>query len=276
LCAGCTAAKAEPESRSPTRCRSAPGSHILAHMRLWLLAVTTIVLAGCASSPHPETPNVRIAIGGRAALDFIPVYLAASLGFFREEGLDVTFQDLAGSAKAIQSLLGGSSDVVAGGYDAAVEMTIKGQPIQAIATLERWPPLVVVATRRSGRDLRTLRDLKGTLVGVSSPGSSTHRFINYVLRKNGMSLSDISASRCCCGGSARNGTAGQKSESDDAGGLPDSGGRTADTWNCQSSVYSAHDSDTMDTRQSGNDRQARTSYAPSASLDPHAFSRGRM
>src|SRR4051794_13232387 len=105
-------------------------------MRLWLLAVTTTVLAGCGSSPHPQTANVRIATGGRAALDYIPVYLASSLGFFREEGLDVTLQDLTGGAKAIQSLLGGSSDVVAAGYDQAVEMTIKGQPIHAIATLE--------------------------------------------------------------------------------------------------------------------------------------------
>jgi NitT/TauT family transport system substrate-binding protein len=161
-------------------------------MRLWLLAATTMVLTGCGSSPHPQTANVRIAVGGRAALDYIPVYLASSLGFFREEGLDVTLQDLAGGAKAMQSLLGGSSDVVAGAYDAAVGMTIKGQPIQAIAILERWPPMVVVATRRSGRELRTLRDLKGASVGVSSPGSSTHRLINYLLRKNGMSLSDIS------------------------------------------------------------------------------------
>ena len=161
-------------------------------MRLLLVAVTTIILTGCGSAPRRRTADVRIAIGGRAALDFIPVYLASSLGIFREEGLEVTLQDLASTAKATQALLGGSTDVVAGGYDAAVQLTIKGQPMQAIATLERWPPLVVVAAPRSARQLRTIRDLKGTVVGVSSPGSSTHRFINYLLVKNGMALSDIS------------------------------------------------------------------------------------
>lgn len=167
--------------------------YILAHMRLRLVTVAAIILVSCRSAPHPRTAEVRIAVGGRAALDFIPVYLASSLGFFREEGLEVTLQDFAGTAKAIQSLLGGSSDVVAGGYDAAVQMSVEGQPIQAIATLERWPPLAVVATRRSARQLRTIRDLKGTVVGVSSPGSSNHHFINYLLVKNGLSLSDISA-----------------------------------------------------------------------------------
>src|SRR4051812_27753662 len=114
-------------------------------MRSPLLAVTTIFVASCGSAPHHRPAEVRIAVGGRAALDFIPIYLASSLGFFRQEGLVVTLQDLPGTAKAIQSLLGGSSDVVAGGYDAAIQMTIDGQPMQAIATLERWPPLVVVA-----------------------------------------------------------------------------------------------------------------------------------
>jgi NitT/TauT family transport system substrate-binding protein len=161
-------------------------------MNTRIAVVAAITFAGCASAPHGRTSEVRIAIGGRAALDFIPVYLASSLGFFREEGLNVTLQDFASTAKAVQSLLGGSAEIVAGGYDAAVQMTIEGKPIQAIATLERWPPLAVVAAPRSGRQLRTINDLKGAVVGVSSPGSSTHRFINYLLVKNGRAVSDIS------------------------------------------------------------------------------------
>ena len=92
-------------------------------MRLRLVAATTIMLAGCGSAPRGRTADVRIALGGRAALDFIPVYLASSLGIFREEGLEVTLQDLASTAKATQALLGGSSDIVAGGYDAALQLT---------------------------------------------------------------------------------------------------------------------------------------------------------
>jgi len=114
-------------------------------MRSYLVAVIIIVFAGCGSTPHPQAASVRIAVGGRAALDFIPVYLASSLGFFRGQGLDVTLQDLAGTSNAMQALLGGSSDMVAGGYDAAVQLTVQGQPIEAVAIIERWPPLAVIA-----------------------------------------------------------------------------------------------------------------------------------
>lgn len=82
-------------------------------MRSRLAVLIAIVLGGCGSDSHLRTADVRIAIGGRAALDFIPIYLASSLGFFREESLDVTLQDLAGTPKAVQALLGGSADVVA-------------------------------------------------------------------------------------------------------------------------------------------------------------------
>lgn len=152
-----------------------------------------ILLAGCGSGSAPQRPSVRIAVGGRAALDFIPVYLASALGFFRDEGIDVTLQDLASTPKALQSLLGGSTDLVAGAYDGAVQMSIEGKSIQAIAVLERWPPFGVVVAPKSAASLRSIRDLRGRVVGVASPGSSTHRFLNYLLVRNGLTLSDVSA-----------------------------------------------------------------------------------
>jgi NitT/TauT family transport system substrate-binding protein len=156
------------------------------------LVLPAILLAGCGSPQQRRRPAVRIAIGGRAALDFAPVYLAAALGFFLDEGVDVTLQDLASTTKALQALLGGSTDLVAGGYDGAVQMSIEGKPVQAIAVLERWPPLAVVLAPQAAGSLRTIKDLKGRVVGVASPGSSTHRFLNYVLARNGLAFSDVS------------------------------------------------------------------------------------
>ena len=68
-----------------------------------------ISLTGCGSAPQSQRWEFRIAVGGRAALDFIPVYLASALGFFRSEGIRVTLQDLASTPKALQALLGGST-----------------------------------------------------------------------------------------------------------------------------------------------------------------------
>src|SRR5215207_6841108 len=118
-------------------------------MRRRTFVVSAGLFANCRSARQPTDSNVRIAVAGRAALDYIPVYLASALGFFRDEGIQVTLQDLASTSKALQALIGGSSDVVAGGYDAAAQMTLEGRSIKAIAVLERWPPLAVVVGARS-------------------------------------------------------------------------------------------------------------------------------
>src|SRR3954464_10418626 len=105
--------------------------------------VPPILMAGCRSRQR-TLPEVRIAVGGRAALDFIPVYLASSLGFYRQEDVAVTIQDLASGPKALQSLLGGSSDMVVSMYEGALQMGLEGKSVQAIAILERWPPFGLV------------------------------------------------------------------------------------------------------------------------------------
>ena len=162
-------------------------------MKRRALLFPAILLAGCGSARHQHSPGVRIAIGGRAALDYLPVYLASALGFFRDEGIDVTLQDLASTAKSLEALLGGSTDVVAGGYDGGVQMSLEGQLIKAVALLERWPPLALVVAPQAAHALRTIAALKGRVVGVASPGSSTHHFVNYLLARNGLAPSDISA-----------------------------------------------------------------------------------
>lgn len=65
------------------------------------LVFPAVLIAGCKSIPDRRKPEVRIAVGGRAALDFMPVYLASSLGFYRQEGVAVTIQDLASGSKAL-------------------------------------------------------------------------------------------------------------------------------------------------------------------------------
>src|SRR6516225_9950293 len=117
-------------------------------------------LAGCRTA-REQQPVVRIALGSRAAPDFIPTYLAAALGFFRDEGLNVTLQDLASTSKAIEALIGGSADVVTGGYDAAVQMAVEGKFIEAIAVLERWPAIALVVAPQSASSIRTIGDLRG-------------------------------------------------------------------------------------------------------------------
>src|SRR3954453_10782303 len=64
--------------------------------------------AGALPSPEPSRPLQRAAIGvaGGASLSWLPSQLAAVLGYYREEGIDVEFVRLSGTS-VVPALLSG-------------------------------------------------------------------------------------------------------------------------------------------------------------------------
>jgi len=139
----------------------------------------------------PEKRKVVIAVGGKAALYYLPLTLAERLGYFRDEGLDVQILDFPGGAKALQAMMGGSADVVAGGFDHVIILRAKGQALQSFVLQVATPSLALgVSTKLAGR-YRSPADLKGMKVGVTAPGSSTHIFLNHLLAGAKLTSDDV-------------------------------------------------------------------------------------
>ncbi len=157
-------------------------------MKRALLAL--LLLTGCAQrGDRPATLPVRVAVGGQAQFIYLPAMLARELGFYEAEGLDVTFQDFPGGAKSLEALLGGSADVVCGFYDHTIQMAAQGRELRAFVSILRYLGLVAVAVDPA---ITRIEDLKGKIVGVSAPGSSTHLFLNYLLATHGLKPEDVS------------------------------------------------------------------------------------
>jgi NitT/TauT family transport system substrate-binding protein len=55
------------------------------------------------------------------------------------------------------------------------------------------PALALAVTPALSGTIRTIRDLKGRAVGISTPGSASHQFLNFLLVSNGLSPEDVSA-----------------------------------------------------------------------------------
>ncbi len=144
------------------------------------------MLAACSAGRIQQGPQVRIAVGGQAQLVYLPLTLAEKLGHFRDEGLEVSLSDFPGGAKALEAMLGGSADVVCGFYDHTVQMTAEGKPMVAFVSMLRYPGLVLVVSPETTRKLASIQDLRGAVVGVSAPGSSTHMLLKYLLAKHGL------------------------------------------------------------------------------------------
>ncbi|WP_232667737.1 ABC transporter substrate-binding protein [Pseudonocardia sp. TRM90224] len=156
-----------------------------------LAALTGLALAACGGAGGGDASGeVRLAVGGQPLLVYLPTTLAAQLGYYREEGLNVHLEDLQGGSKALQALQGGSVDVVSGYYDHTIQMQAKNRDVVAFVNMLRYPSLVVAVSPKSSKPINSVADLKGTKVGVTAPGSSTDFYLKYLLVRAGLAPTD--------------------------------------------------------------------------------------
>src|ERR1041385_9320781 len=55
-----------------------------------------------AQAQKPETTKVRLAVGGKSSLYYLPLTITERLGYFKDAGLDVEISDFAGGAESLQ------------------------------------------------------------------------------------------------------------------------------------------------------------------------------
>jgi NitT/TauT family transport system substrate-binding protein len=147
-----------------------------------LLAGLAASAAPPSPSPQPpEKPKITIAVGGQSLFYYLPLTLADRLGYFKDEGLDVTIVDFAGGAKALQAMVGGSADLVSGSFEHTMHMQAKGIPVTGVVLQERYASIALGLSKAQAARYKSPKDLKGLKIGVTAPGSSTNFFVNALL-----------------------------------------------------------------------------------------------
>src|SRR6266700_2508631 len=147
-------------------------------------------LSGTAHGQAVEKKQVTFAVGGKTALYYLPLTICERLGYFKEQGLEVTINDFRGGAQSLQALVGGSVDVVTVAYEHTIRMQAKGQDIRALIELGRFPGIVVALRKDKAASYKSAADLKGMKIGVTAPGSSTNFFVMYMMSKAGLKPAD--------------------------------------------------------------------------------------
>jgi NitT/TauT family transport system substrate-binding protein len=168
-------------------------------MRLGRLCLSVLAMylmfAGAVGNAlaAPEKSKVTIAIAGTSAqIYFLAVNVAKAHGYFKDEGLDIETVDFAGGAKALEAVIGGSADIDAGSFEHTLQMQAKGQGVQCIVLFGRSVGTVLAVAKAKAANFKSVHDLKGMRVGVSSPGfSATNIYLNLILNRNGMQASDV-------------------------------------------------------------------------------------
>ena len=165
-------------------------------MHIGLLACALTAAAIAATSPAYgqaiEKKTVTIAVAAPLAqLAVLPLVLAKLLGHFEQEGVAVTLQHFNAGSRAIESMLGGSADIVAGAFEATVRLRAKGQNLQSFLLFGRYPQNVLGIAKSLAGSYTSPADLKGKNIGITGPGAASHTFLNLILAQGGLRPGDV-------------------------------------------------------------------------------------
>jgi sulfonate transport system substrate-binding protein len=156
----------------------------------WLAC--TLTQPALAQSAPLEKPAITLAVGGKTLVAFLPLTIAERLRLFEQEGLRVDIQNVQGGARALQSLVGGSADVVCGSYEHTILTRAKGVAIKTIAVQNDSLGTVIALSKDKVTGYRSPKDLAGLKLGVTSPGSASYLGIALLLAKEGIAVDKVS------------------------------------------------------------------------------------
>ena len=139
----------------------------------------------------PERTQLRLAVGGKTALNYLPLTLAEQLGYFKAERLEVELQDHAGGVLAQQSMVHGQAEVAAGGFEHSILLRQRGLSCRAFVFLGRAPQLVFGVSTRAFPGFRNVAQLRGRRIGISAPESVTHWFSRALLARGGVGAGEV-------------------------------------------------------------------------------------
>jgi NitT/TauT family transport system substrate-binding protein len=149
-------------------------------MAIWVEFLIVAVLVLSSSSSEAQEPlKVPVAIPAvtPAATTFV---VARDRGYYREEGLDVQLIVMP-SAVGTQALIGGNVRFSTVG-GAGLLPILRGAPLRFLFATFNRPMFWLYAKS----DIRSVKDLKGKKVGVSSFGSGPDSLLRDLLKKHGL------------------------------------------------------------------------------------------
>ncbi len=150
-------------------------SHLRPALAAALFGLATLATQAAAQAP------VKITLFGQPSVNNDAIWMAIEKGFFKEQGLDVTYRLFPSGTTAFQTFQTGQGDIVMTGDLPSVQYFFRTNGnYRTIAAIERDTKGYVAVARK---DVRTAADLAGKTI-ATRVGSTGSWFISEFLAKN--------------------------------------------------------------------------------------------
>ena len=150
-----------------------------------MLTARNVLAAGLAAPAFAQDTKVAIAISGWTG--FAPLTLAREAGIFRKHGLDVSIKKIPQKDRHL-AIASGDVQCAATTVETWVVWNANGVATKQIFQMDKSYGADGMAVR-SG--VARIADLKGKTIAASAPGTAPYFTLAWFLKKNGLSVKDV-------------------------------------------------------------------------------------
>jgi len=158
-----------------------------------LIALVVGLASACGGGATPSESSaartrLTVGLGYIPSVQFAQFYLARQAGYYRDAGLDVTFNNQT-DTDVIQLLGQGAIDIGIADGTSVIPAVSQGIPIHYVATIYAQFPNIVYAKGSSG--IKTAADLRGKRLGTPGKYGSGWIMLQALLGSAGLKPSDL-------------------------------------------------------------------------------------
>ena len=157
-----------------------------------LSLTATVAIAGLpsvhsvAATRSSAMTNLSIMVGGISKQIYLPNELTAKLGYFAQQGLNVTLIDEASGQSSETATLAGQVQAGSGSYNHTIELQALGKGMTDVVQLTIAPGEAEMVATSKASQVKSVADLKGRNLGVTELGSGTQTLTTILLHNKGI------------------------------------------------------------------------------------------
>ncbi len=148
------------------------------------MAACLAVSAGLASAQEAVSLRLNWYLGGL----HVPFYYGREMGFFKQEGIDLTINEGRGSGNTVQVVAAGSDTFGMADSSSLITTASKGADVKSVMSLLNSTGFSVVSLASTG--IKTPKDLEGKSFAVS-PGDPLGQLFRALAAHNKLDMSKI-------------------------------------------------------------------------------------
>jgi NitT/TauT family transport system substrate-binding protein len=178
--------------------------HILGAITMRRVTVFAGAIA-LALAPYAFAQETKVAVGISGWTGFAPLTLAKEAGIFKKHGLDVDLKKIPQKDRHL-AIASGDIQCAATTVETWVVWNANGVATKEIFQMDKSYGADGMAVRNN---VQKISDLKGKTVAASAPGTAPYFTLAWFLKKNGLSVKDVSVVNLEPGPAAQAFVAGQ-------------------------------------------------------------------